>query len=75
MTDTVCPADSNAVIPVVAVGLVSLVVLATIAGILRCCCCKRKRRLPDLRSAESDTDLEMVCIAQINDGFTLAAVE
>ena len=65
-------ADSNAEIAVAVVSVLVLV-LAALVSIVVCLCRKRERKLPDDR--DSGTDIEMVCIAQVNDGFTLAAIE
>ena len=57
--------------------VVSELLLATLAGILVHIlvrrCCKRERRLLDER--DSDTDIEMVCIGQVKDVFTLTAIQ
>ena len=55
-------------------GVISVFLLATLACIVlwwrrR----KREQRLPDER--DIGTDIEMVCITQVNDGFTRAAFE
>ena len=63
--------DSTAVIAVAAVSVV--LVLAALVSIVVWIFCKRERKLPDER--DSGTDIEMVCITQVNDGFTLAAFE
>ena len=63
--------DPTAVITVATVSVV--LVLAALAGIVVYLCRKRERKLPD--EQDSGTDIEMVCIAQVNDGFTLVAIE
>ena len=63
--------DSTAVIAVAAVSVV--LVLAALAGIAVYLWRKRERKLLD--EHDSGTDIEMVCITQVNDGFTLAAFE
>ena len=65
--------DLTAVIAAVSVPLSLLVLIAaTVAGILVWRRRKRERRLPD--EQDSGTDIEMVCIARVNDGFALAAI-
>ena len=59
---------------VVSVPLSLLLLLATLVGIaLWWRRHKREQSLPDER--DSGTDIEMVCIAHVNDGFALAAIE
>ena len=66
------PVILNPVIAAVSVPL-SLLLLATVVGILVCRRRKRERRLPDER--DSGTDIDMVRITQVNDGSTLVDIE
>ena len=50
----------------------AVLVLAVLATIVVCLCRKRERKLPD--EQDSGTDIEMVCIARVNDGLTLAPI-